>query len=310
MYQRKSRHGFTLVELLVVIAIITLLMAMLLPAVQMAREAANKMRCGNNLKQMGIAIHHFYGDYNFLPQGGNVPWSGIWRPGPGEMAFDPPNQGAGWAFQILRYMEQDAVRDCPVDWTIQTALVPFYFCPSRRFPTHLQNTGRAGMDYCGTTPGKGPWTWDQFWYGTVWVWNPAAPPANVHYKGVIIRTCIQERIGLTSGGIPDGTSNTMMVSEKWLNSLRYEAGDWHDDAGWSDGWDPDIMRYTAFPPIKDSNGSPYGWDGYMVGSAHPAGVNALFADGSVRGVHYDIDLTLFNHLGDRMDGTVIDLSDI
>jgi prepilin-type N-terminal cleavage/methylation domain-containing protein len=310
MFRRQWRRGFTLVELLVVIAIITLLMALLLPAIQRVRESANKLRCGNNLKQMGIAFHHFYGDYGLLPQGGSVPWAGIWRGAPGAIANDPPIQGAGWAFQILRYLEQDAIRNQADDWTIQTALVPFYFCPSRRAPLHLNNTGRAGMDYAGATPGNGPWTWDQFWFGTIWVWDPTNPPTWAHYHGVIVRASVRDKIGLTVGGIPDGTSNTLMVGEKWLNSQRYFAGDWHDDAGWSDGYDPDIMRYTAFPPIRDSIGSPYGWDGYQMGSAHVAGFNGLFADGSVHTISYDVDLTLFNRLGDRQDGFAIDLNDL
>ncbi len=310
MYQRQSRAGFTLVELLVVIGIIVLLMALTLPAIQKVREAAYKLKCGNNLKQMGIAIHHFHNDYGFLPQAGNVPWSGIWRPGPQQPANDPLNQGAGWAFQILRYIEQDTIRNYPDDWKIQTALIPFYFCPSRRAPLHLGNTGRAGMDYAGAVCGNAPWSWDQFWFGTVWVWDPKNHPARAQYHGVIVRASFIQQVTLSSGGIPDGTSNTIMIGEKWLNSTRYFNGDWHDDAGWSDGFDPDIMRYTAFQPIRDSNGSPYGWDGYMMGSAHPGGLNALFADGSVRNITYDINLEVFNHLGDRRDGHVHDISDL
>ena len=108
-------------------------------------------------------------------------------------------------------------------------------------------------------------------------------------------------------GITDGTSNTMMISEKRLKPENYLVGDWQDDRGWSDGWDPDVIRCTAAalgPDKKVSNGGP-GEVGYMFGSAHPAGVNVLVADGSVRVVMYNIDATMWDRFGNRGDGNVV-----
>src|SRR6516162_227228 len=99
--QASRPSGFTLVELLVVIAIIVLLMALLLPAIQKVREAASRMICSNNLKQMGIAMHNFHIDYGFLPTAGAQ-----------SAAVDLkgyPFETKGWAFQILPYIEQDNV---------------------------------------------------------------------------------------------------------------------------------------------------------------------------------------------------------
>lgn len=304
-----KRRGFTLIELLVVIAIIALLVALLLPAIQKVRESANRMLCASSLRQMGIAMHNFHNDYKMFPQGGNVPWTGIWRTNSTSPPLAPPNQGAGWAFQILPYMEEDNLAKSLDDNQIWTTPITFYYCPSRRNRTILKSYGRAGMDYAAATPGNAPWSWDQFWYGTTWAWDIDNPPPNCPYNGIIIRSVRRTKIQLNVGSIPDGSSNVALLSEKWLRPDSYAWGDWHDDAGWSDGWDPDVIRYGAIPPLRDSNGSPYGWDGYQFGSAHPAGINVLFGDGSVRNIKYNVDLTIFNNLCDRRDGNNVNLND-
>src|SRR5690606_567922 len=129
------RRGFTLVELLVVIAIIGILVALLLPAVQQAREAARRMQCSNNLKQMGLAIHNHENALKIYPTGGNVPWPVIEQYVTAGRPNGPDKQGLGWAYQIIPYMEGQNVYIVTKQAELEAIALSFYFCPSRRSPT-------------------------------------------------------------------------------------------------------------------------------------------------------------------------------
>jgi prepilin-type N-terminal cleavage/methylation domain-containing protein/prepilin-type processing-associated H-X9-DG protein len=312
-----SRRGFTLVELLVVIAIIGILIALLLPAVQAAREAARRTQCTNNLKQMGLALHNHHDSLKVFPTGGNYPWPNIANYlTPNGVPFGPDRQGLGWMFQILRYMEQNAVYEINVQADLETKVIAGYFCPSRS--SVRWQTPRVLNDYAGATP-------DEFWRsGNHWV-----VPRNQRYYGIIVRTNWNDNDSsypfgpagssspTTMAGIKDGTSHTIAIGEKRLRSHSYESGDWHDDRGWTDGWDPDIMRATAingpwnyrYGPDTDRVGGEsgcYNSCGYDFGSAHPAGANFLLGDGSVRMIAYTIDKDIFTYLGDRRDGHAVE----
>jgi prepilin-type N-terminal cleavage/methylation domain-containing protein/prepilin-type processing-associated H-X9-DG protein len=115
--------------------------------------------------------------------------------------------------------------------------------------------------------------------------------------------------------VVDGASKTLIVSEKWVHSGLYGGGTLADNRGWADGWDYDILRSCMFPIQPDSQGenaddlqeseSPFHPAHYRFGSAHPGGINAMFADGSIRAISYDVDQETFNRLGHRSDGEVI-----
>src|SRR5262249_20430009 len=138
--------GFTLIELLVVIAIIGILIALLLPAVQKVREAANRMKCQNNLKQIGLGLHHHHQDYGYFPSNGghlagdNPPYvirtSGTGGTNTQWGLADPKkagrNQPGSWAYAILPYIELDSLFQAAPDNGSQGVPIKIYICPSRR----------------------------------------------------------------------------------------------------------------------------------------------------------------------------------
>lgn len=310
------RGGFTLIELLVVIAIIGILIALLLPAVQAVRESARITTCSNQLRQMGLAIQNHVDAMGVFPTAGDTPWPVLEDYITNGRPNGPDRQGLGWAFQILPYLDQEGVYDVQRQDRLEQIANTFAFCPSRR-PV-VRQLSRVLMDYASATPG--PWNaqgnvvmnsengyWQDRANGT---WDLVH---GVTWKGIIVRTNWDIRpppgqpAGCTPAIIPeqitDGTTNTLMLGEKRLNPNYYLSGDWCDDRGWTDGFDPDTVRSTAYPygPDSDSAGDIC----YMFGSAHMAGMNACFGDGSVRVLSYTVNRNVFNALGDRMDGHVL-----
>jgi prepilin-type N-terminal cleavage/methylation domain-containing protein/prepilin-type processing-associated H-X9-DG protein len=156
-WRTNAQHAFTLVELLVVIAIIGILVALLLPAIQAAREAARRTQCKNQVKQIGLAIHHHVDTYRAFPTGGAGPNVQIEDYVSGGRPFGPDKQGLNWTYQILTYLEEGAVHGIVTQAQLQTAVVPLYVCPSRRSAAvHTSTNGVApvffAVDYAGAQP--------------------------------------------------------------------------------------------------------------------------------------------------------------
>ena len=151
------RGAFTLVELLVVIAIIGILVSLLLPAVNSAREAARRTQCMNQVRQMGLAVINLENAVRVFPSGGVEPWPLIEDYASGGKAFGPKKQGLSWAFQILPYLEENSVHNLDTTVEIESTPINLYFCPSRRGPTLYPGTGRWLMDYASLTaaPSRG-----------------------------------------------------------------------------------------------------------------------------------------------------------
>ncbi|TWT88367.1 Type II secretion system protein G precursor [Pseudobythopirellula maris] len=361
--QSRDATGFTLVELLVVIAIIGILVALLLPAVQSAREAARRLQCKNNLKNVGLSCLNYESTNSAFPTGGEVYGAYIEDYEVDGNILGHGKIGLGWGYQILPFLEEGAVHDVTTGDQMRDLVIPLYICPSRRGVTRNPQTGVVLTDYASTHPctrTDSTEDSDQFDVTTVdqntgWTaihpyfitgtdalkgysrtrptadggsHTVAEPDNSVKpdgvYDGVIVRSnfaiLTKSRFGLRTervnapdpvrfAQITDGTSKTALIAEKYIRSDWYRGEDSSsDDNGWTDGWDPDVARCTCIPALPD--GQLYGdltgefgvqppfWV-FNLGSAHTGGFNAVFADGSVHTINYEIDLHVLNALGTR-----------
>ncbi len=329
---RRRKIGFTLVELLVVIAIIGILVALLLPAIQAAREAARRMQCKNHLKQMGLATLTHEESKRHFPSGG---WGWVWLGEP-ERGTDR-NQPGGWLFNILGYMEDGNLRGMgdglqgtdrfrAIRTRASTAISAFY-CPSRRpalphpgIGTYLagdpvqefdlklhgktdyaSNSGDTETNDTTTGPdslaeGDDPAYWNRF-----------TDVINRHTGIIHLRSEVKPR------QVTDGYSNTYLYGEKYIAAGQYYTGrDAADDENAYSGYDNDHSRWTMLsPPLGDGNGRPRQdrlglRNMYIYGSAHSVGFNSVFVDGSVHTISYTIDQEVHRRLGNREDGLTID----
>lgn len=272
-----ARSGFTLVELLVVIAIVGVLVALLLPAIQAARETARRSQCVNNLKQIGLAFQNHEVTHDQYPSGG---WS--WDLPPtysGGAAAIGNYQRAGWGFQVLPFVEGQTVQDAGAVEAIGATL-PVYFCPSRRSPEAFEREDKY----------QPPLTNGRILHGMT---DYAA--SNRELTGIVRRFEAVRQAEVT-----DGVSHTLLSADKRLNvSLLGQTQD-DDNEGYTVGWNEDTIRKTSDSPRPDPTGDTDGEK--LFGSSHPAGINAAFLDGSVRQVAYEIDSKVFNATGGIADG--------
>ncbi len=318
-----NRRGFTLVELLVVVAIIGVLIALLLPAVQAARESARRMQCQNHLKQLALGSITFHETNKRFPPGG---WGFRWPGFPNE--GNGVGQPGGWIYNVLPYIEQRALHDLGTRDSqaaqkassaqrVATPLAVLH-CPTRRTAKLYRMLPDADRAPRGTDPvtlvarndyvmnagdklmnhGAGPETIEQGKNGSY-----KFPELNASTGICYLRSEVN------MAAVKDGSSHTYLVAEKYLNPDAYENGaDPGDNENAYTGDDLDMLRWAQpnQPPRRDRPGET---SGTQFGSAHASAWQAAMCDGSVHALSYTIDPAVHRRLSNRRDGQKIDDKD-
>lgn len=305
----KTRGAYTLVEILIGIAILSMLIALLLPAVQNAREASRRVACQNNLRQIALGILHHEERIEYFPTGG---WSYAWVGDP-ERGFGAAQPG-GWVYNILPFVGEANLRTAGRGQTgvvkqdtlaqANATSLPLFGCPSRsngqpseyaadRPPFNVDLSGPvAKSDYAinaGDTNfflGPGPKTLAQG-DSPDYPWPSARDATGISYQ----------RSAVPASAVLDGLSKTYLVGEKNVDWSDIDLG---NDQSIFSGHDYDLYRWTfrEAPPMVDRNGSfPFSF-----GSPHPAGFFMAFCDGSVHLIRYDIEPEVHRMQGNREDG--------
>ena len=305
-------------ELLVVIAIIGILVGLLLPAVQSAREASRRTQCQNHLKQLALAALLHEDTHGFLPTGG---WRYYWIGDP-DQGFDRRQPGS-WIYNVLPYMEEHAIRQigAGLSGTEKSAALAQLIgapldtlhCPSRRPAIPYQINGNWRPVNAGVSPvgartdyaANGGSNWPLWWEAPTGRSADIANSPDFRWpdmsscNGVI---CSASVIPLSR--ITDGYSNTYLIGEKNLNPDNYESGvDPADNETMYGGYDWDYQRWSVVPPIADRPGLT---DPKAFGSAHPANWHMAFCDGSVHAISYSIELLTHDRLCGRDDGQTVE----
>ena len=289
----QARSAFTLVELLVVIAIIGVLVALLLPAVQAAREAARRCSCMNNMTQIGLSLHSYEFHHEKFP-------AGVINP-EGPIHNEPVGQHVSWLVQVLPYLEQNALAR---EFNVAAGAYAEVNAPVR-----------AARIAVGVCPSFGGWNSNQentIGYTTyAGCYSSVETPIDVKNDGMLFLNS-----AVRFSDIYDGSSNTLLVSE-----FR---PDLETDLGWVSGT-RSSLRNTGSIVVRRRDADNRQWVDVQLdqngaeiilsdeasslfvggfGSDHPGMVNASMADGSTRAIVNDIDPTVLHQLGSRADGAI------
>jgi prepilin-type N-terminal cleavage/methylation domain-containing protein/prepilin-type processing-associated H-X9-DG protein len=316
---RRFRAAFTLIELLVVIAVIAILIALLLPAVQKVREAANRTQCVNNLKQIGLGYQNYHGSFNTFPPGAN----------------NNPATTHGWGLYLLPYIEQDNL------YRQYTLTAPF--ATGVGGPANNQTVSSTNVKTfrCPSNPGAndGPYTYTLVYFVSI-TWNAAAadygPVRGINsglatfagipgtaYNGVLLPDQ-----GTRIPDVTDGTSNTVLIAEiagrpsLWRAGVRQTSPQtyYSGAGGWNDATSGNFTLYgspadggtncTTLPTTPCAAPATRSCvvncsNEYGLYAFHPGTANVVLTDGSVRPVSANIDARILGSLVTRANGEVL-----
>jgi prepilin-type N-terminal cleavage/methylation domain-containing protein/prepilin-type processing-associated H-X9-DG protein len=286
MQRRTRRRGFTLIELLVVIAIIALLMGLLLPAVQRAREAASRISCANNLHQLGLAMHHYENVHQRLPpnrlQAGYATWAVLLLP-----YVEQDNLYYQWNLSLTYYQQNNVAR---------LSAVKSYFCPSRR-----TTDSPPAASVAGDEPS---WGGGSHLPGALGDYAVCLDPSghdetdkacpNMHGP-------FQQRTGFRFADFTDGLSNTLLIGEKHVPQGQQGVGWWDCSLYNGDYYHCSTRAASRAMPLTTNPRDP----GWKFGSLHTQVVQFCFADGHVHALAESINPYTLELLSMRNDGQVI-----
>jgi prepilin-type N-terminal cleavage/methylation domain-containing protein len=330
------RRAFTLLELLIVIAIMTLLINLMLAAIQQSREAARRTQCQNNLRQIALAANLVVESTGSFPTaGGNAD---DFDTTPGKGGFER----AGWGFQLLPYIEEQALYDYGHSISVleripalgQSLLevpISIYNCPGRggriSSPTP-DGFAYALGDYAGVVSD---------WIHNQWANTPLPVTEEVEktWRGIIAKGGHFLQVGpdgseyvlykkVRPADVTDGLSKTILVMEKAVHADNYQSSgtgnEYWDEPGWAHCAHWTTMRLTRKQLLADSDPMRSESNEFGFGSPHPQIVNAAFGDGSVRAVSMDIETSyllddgersgILRWLGVRDDGNLVDMDQL
>ena len=303
--QARGRRGFTLIELLVVIAIIAILIGLLLPAVQKIREAANRLKCGNNLHQVVLAAHNYNDTLGYLPPGflGTMPTDANGKDGQITAGYN--GQCVGVFVFLLPYLEQDNLYRTMTGGVVGNYLDPdFRPATAAAYWNHASFWNNRGARIptllCPSDTAQAA-PWDCFF--STYTTSPPSFTVTIiafgdsafgrtNYIGIAGRSglsfdqfkgCFNNRSKNPLGSMPDGTSNTIMFGEYATHGPPA--------SGWSNV-SPQWMGAGYFPTAWGLNPQPQNWATpgadfwYMLSSRHPGVIQVAMADGSVRNIKY------------------------
>ncbi len=321
--RRHTHSGLTLIELLAVIAVVGILVMMLLPAVQSAREAGRRTTCKDHLKQIALAIHAHHDSQGHFPSGG---WGFRWVGDP-DRGYGLRQPG-GWIYNMLPFVEEQSVHDmgkglpnsATHKWGIATKMlqmpIALFTCPTRRdsrsWPVRANRDWMLNANKPDLTDG-----WTRSCYAAnlgeievPWTEGPgnmAMGDAGIGFNNMSAVTGIscQHRL-FDFSNVTDGLAHTYLIGEKGISSDDYYSGtDASDDEPMLSGVSADLHCTSSRAPRNDQPGAS---NRYQWGGPHRGIVLIAFCDGSVHSIPVDIDLVVHRRLGNRKDGRPLDQS--
>ena len=304
-----QRRGFTLIELLVVIAIIAVLISLLLPAVQQAREAARRSQCKNNLKQLGLALHNYHDTYNVFPPGAlAMSTAGVaYKPGDAEPGRTAVVGGWGWTTFVLPWIDQGPLYNSlapngnnfpSAPTTLTKTILPVFLCPSDASPAIHTATAMGGD---GATNGHAKSNYPAIYGSTSvdYVQKSAESTRGLFWYNSATR--IRD--------ITDGGSNTIMVTERYWDGGDSETRRGATWAGKCDGTTGQLNVGNKYANIVRAANHPdwvvKGLNTNSASSRHVGGVHFVLGDGGVRFISENLDAATYQNLAQMADGLII-----